>query len=43
MTNDEKIAELKERIFRIEVGSDFLTQKDWDLIHKLQAEIKELE
>jgi len=43
MTKEEKIKELKEQIFLIEVGSDYLTAKDWDMIHDLKEKIKELE
>jgi len=46
MTKEERenrIKEIKDNIFDIEVGSDYLSAKDWERIRELRAELAELE
>jgi len=38
----KRIAEIEDTIFRIEVGSDYLSSKDWDYLRELRKELKEL-
>jgi len=42
LSTKEKIEEINQRIIRIEAGTDYMTKRDWELVHKLEDQIKQL-